>query len=166
MQEIKTIPERATQTKMLVALLRSHEEGDFVSYEELSRCIGENVQTAAYGYMRRARKIVLTEDAARWEPVRGEGLKSLNASESISACVNTPRRVRRLVRREKKKLTAIDYKRLNNEERERWNLVGTYIAFVDHVSKDKSQEKLLEGVRHSNNELPPAKAIEVLRGYH
>lgn len=109
-QEVKRFDQirgLAPQTMMLVDYLKqAKKDGKTeLTYEDLSRRCGRNVQAEGYANLRTARHRIIREDGDDWEPVSGVGLKLANAEDVVSLTDSAIKATRRKAKRAIDRLT-------------------------------------------------------------
>jgi hypothetical protein len=149
------------ETERLVRFLQSHNKGDVVTYEELSRVIGLKV-TSTTAKLIYARKILLRDHNAVWTCVRPRiGIKRLRDTEMAERQDKQflPR-ARNQLNRGADEADAVEYKELDIDQQSRFAVANIQRQLgLDALSK--ATRKRLEKVSRGNgNDLPVFSAIE------
>lgn len=111
----RTQAEVGMETRALYDVLCNLKPGESISYEELNKAAGRDVQTEARGSLGTARKMCQREHQMVFSPVRGEGLRRLTDGEIVDGADSDIARIRRTARRGAAKLACATYDNLEQE---------------------------------------------------
>jgi len=136
--------------------------GEMAMYSELGELLGEDV-AGAYGPLKTARQMALREGMV-FECVRGEGVKRLSDKEIVKCSSGAAQKVRRLAKRERRKLQAVDIVQLNGDTTEYLTNVSM-LGFLTEITKPSKIKQIESRVVDSKEALPmaTAKMLEALR---
>jgi hypothetical protein len=166
MEEKKSIIQQASiNAKLLVVRLQKATVDDLIDYAELSQLVGCDVQHKGRGALETARRIVMRQDGKVFEPVRGVGLKCLSHAETVQVASIFMNRTRNLANRTKRKLDTItDPGSLDSPSFAKFALVGSMVALMKDLTKEKTQKKI-EGYCESSKSLAGVdKVLEYCQG--
>ena len=159
----KAIHEAAAETRLIEAELRKHTTpGDFVTYVSLTTICGCNVQERGRGFMNTARGI-LERDGYVWGPVKGEGLKLMDAEGVIDVATSKRKSIGRQANKILKKINTINIMEADENLRNRVVAEKTVAVMLKHSASERRQTKLLEATKNQTHELPVGKALELFK---
>ena len=122
--------------------LSKADEGEVITYAELSELIKSDVQGQAYCYMTTARNRARANDQMVFESVRGVGLRRV-PNEKISDVTETYLdRSRRQARKGIKVLACADYDRLDHEGRKKYNFSSAMLGAINLATSGKVQKRI------------------------
>ena len=152
----RVIGQRAYETQLLADRLLKTQPGELVSYEELSKIAGMDVRPGGPGYGRlgSARNIALCEGRILLEPVAGEGIKRIVPEEQAGLGPKYVSTLKRASRRRLRKLAAVEYDKLNDQQRTQHNVAASVLGCVEVFTRPKSLEKLTGAVQQATAKLP------------
>ena len=162
MQEKQSRFERSIETQLMVKRLLEMEDDDFVSYEELSKIVGQKVD-GAYTKLKTARDIAYHEAHRVFDIVRGEGVKRLGPDESAGTLTTFAQRQQRQSRRKLNWSGDMPYDDMSQEARNKMTVSRTILAFTAEAGSKKNVKKIEEAVSQSRAELPFGKALELFK---
>ncbi len=142
MDNVKTIQQVATETRILENLLREVEEGDVLTYEDMSAAIGKDIlgnRTYMYTALRH-----LVDEGVFFGTVRGVGLVRQNAEESLSHGDAAIKLIRGASRRGARKMENVEYDKLSHEGQEKRNVNLTLLRMNKALLRPKNV-RILEG---------------------
>jgi hypothetical protein len=153
----KCISERHIYTQELMKALRSIEEEQTISYEDLSATIGLDVRPegAGYPYQHSARAILEREDNIAFEVVVKEGLRRLTPEQVANGTGSIYQKKKRsLIHRSKRRIRTIDdkYDELSSDAKMNVTAHRTILAFDYQLSKPKNL-RMIEGKVKETNKL-------------
>lgn len=141
--------------------------GAVVTYAELTKKIGTNVQSKARGQLRTARRRCLVEKGMVWEPIKGEGIKLVSEAEKPQVVAKLLEHARRTTRKAGGVVSATRYDELAPDAQVAYNTHATRTALLDRVLA-ASTTKLIDAAVKANHGLlaPPiamGKLLETLK---
>lgn len=149
------------ETERLVRFLQSHNKGDVVSYDELSRLVGLKV-TSTNAKLIYARKLLLRDHNAVWACVRPRiGIKRLNDVEMAERQDKQflPR-ARNQLNRGSEEADVVEYNKLDIDQQARFAVSNIQRQLgLDALSK-ATRKKLEKVSRGNSNDLPSFSAVE------
>ena len=163
--EKRSISELSIDTQVLYNRLSQCQQGDFVTYEELSELIDRNVQKEAYGNLMTAKKMMQRQHNIVFDPVIGKGLLALTDEENVNSTGDRYlKKIRNLARNASKRITAIsDFNGLSNEAKVKHNAnLGIMGAFM-LATKKKTVAKIENTVKQSGEKIGINKTIELFK---
>lgn len=153
---------RSTQTLALIEALQAASIGTVLTYGQLSKAIGEDVQNGARHYLYSAIKALQTEGVA-FGTVRRMGVKRLTAEEIPAIGDAALLHIRRSSRRARKRMGVVaGMNDVPNETRIKVNATASLLGVIEHFSTGKSAKKAEEAATHGT--VPPMKLLEALKG--
>jgi len=135
----KSHPEMSVDTRFLYQRLCKIQEGEEVSYAELSALIQRDVRTVAKGLLDSARGIAQRLDRIVFVAIAGKGLKRLS-NEEIPIVSNTSRikKINSQTRRWHQDLNCADYDRLGKAQQSEYNLGLSMVSALAGMSSEKA----------------------------
>ncbi len=156
--------ERARATKILIELLASAKFEQVLTYKDLTRSIGLDVQGKARHNLGSARKIVERENRILFSTVPKVGIKRLLDNEIYTAGVETRRVFSRKARRTALKLECVDsFGSMSPIEQNRLNGERTLNAMQQTVSSDRAVRRIGAKVAEERNVLVLAQTLDEIR---
>jgi len=156
-KEKRAIPEMSIDAKMLYDRLVKMEIGEEVSYGDLSRIIGRNVQSIAYSLLKTAREKAEREEQMVFAPVRNIGIKRLNDIGIISAGSGYIGKIRRLARRGSRKITCVkDFSSLPKDEQLKHNVSLSVLGAMEQFGSSATIRRISGKVASTQGILPSA----------
>jgi hypothetical protein len=161
----KAIGARSYETQLLADRLKNLKPAEVVSYHELATIAGMDVRPGGKGYQRldRARHIVETESLFLIGTVAGVGVKRLEPDEQAAISDNSIGAVKRLARRRAKKLSIVEYGRLNPTQQNKHNMAASVLGVVQLFTRPKALEKLSGAVHEANGKLPVGNTLSLFQ---
>lgn len=158
----KVIPEASAETMILFARLQKAEVGNLVLYSELSELLGEPVD-GSYGSLQTARQKAIKEGMV-FECIRGEGIKRLADKEIVKCSSGATDKVRRLARRERRKLQCVDIAKLNGDTGEYLTNISM-LGLLTEITKPAKVQAISMQCAKMKDALPmaTAKMLEALK---
>jgi len=157
----RVIHELATDTKFLYDRLCQVEEGKTISYLELNKHVGRNVQGEARSNLISARRKAANQDGIEFGIVRSVGLKRLSSGGIVRTSESYIQGSRRKARKGLKVLGNADIKALTNEERIQFNASASILGVIDYFGQPKQIRRIEAAVIENGNQLPSAKTIQL-----
>lgn len=153
---------RSTQTLALIEVLQAASIGSVVTYGQLTKAIGEDVQTGGRHYLYSAMKAVQA-DGLSFGTVRGQGVKRLTAEEIPAIGDAALLHIRRSSRRARKRMSVVNTMNdAPNDVRVKINATASLLGAIEHFSTAKAADKAKETATHGP--VPPMKLLEALKG--
>lgn len=146
-EHTRTLFRMAFETRMLLNKLRA--SGDEVSYEELSKVAGVDVQKEGYSNLKTARTIMQREDGVVWDVKRGVGLVRLKHGEIVESGSDTRSRIHKTAEKGLKRLECADYSQLTRPQQVQYNAEMSVHGVLCSISSNKS---FLKAERASGNQ--------------
>ena len=151
----KAIPELSIDTQTIEQMLLGVLVGETVSYHTLSAAIGRDVQHGARHILNSARRRVLREHHAVFEPVTNEGMKRLDDAGKIGAGHWHMRRMRNQARYAMAKVSAVDdFPALPNTLKVEHNVLRAQSGVLLHLSSKRITAKLRGAIGSPQKEMP------------
>jgi hypothetical protein len=153
------------ETRLLYERLRKLEVKEIVSYQELSKIIGQDVQESGRGALTSARKMAQRDDRIVTDAVTNVGITRIGDVETIASASLTFKKVRRAVQRGTERLTSVDFDNLSNDDKIRHNASISAFMVMKMMGRPKTVERLAAAVNTTNTgQLPIARTLELFRG--
>lgn len=150
---------RSVNTQFLVDRLSTCAMGDVVTYTELSRIAGCDVQNGHRGTLESARQIVQKDKGFVFGVVRNEGIQrmtdeeiALNAKDDIHA-IN--RKAKKSIRRQ----ANADYSKLSEVGKLAFNTSGTILTLLSAASSRGADKRIETAVKDSSKPLSLTDAL-------
>lgn len=158
----KVIPEASAETMILFSRLQKAEVGESIQYSELSELLGEPV-SGSYGPLQTAKQMALREGMV-FECIRGEGIKRLDDQGIVKCSSGATDKVRRLARRERRKLQCVDVVNLNGDTGEYLTNISM-LGLLTEITKPAKVRAISMQCADTKDALPmaTAKMLEALK---
>lgn len=155
----KTIGEVSIDTRKLYDYLISIKMGDEISYAELSKLIGRNVQGTARNCLLRARIMAQRDCKIVFGAIFGKGLKRLADNEIVEQnSVEPIRKIRRITERTFKKSACVDTKQLTNDQ---LLLHNATLSGLGAIALCSGKNAIKTITHHANDTIPSGKVLEL-----
>lgn len=162
----KSIQELSIDSRVLYdRLIKMSYDQNFISYKDLSKIIGRNIQDEARGNLATARRMALREDGMVFGVVRNKGLKLLNDIETVNTGEDTLHRISRISRKGAKQVISIsDFDGLPNDIKSKHNAILSVLGAFRAITKPKAIKRLEAKIGIVRKQLPVAKTLRVFTG--
>lgn len=165
MAEKRAVPELSVDTQVLERTLRASAVGTIVSYEELSKAIGRDVQNGARHILHSARRRLLAQDRIVFGVVTDVGLKRLDDHGIVGTAGQRLRHIRRTATMGAREMSSVqDFAALPNDTKVQHNAGLSVFGILRHVTRSQTMLKLEGAVREANDKLPLAKMLDAVKG--
>lgn len=151
------------ESQIVLDRLLKAEQGEIVTYAELSELIGVNAQEEGYRYVAAARRKALNDRSAVFEAVSGLGIKRLHGEEVVDHASSTIVRMRRAAQRGMKKLTSLsedEYANLPNEHKIKHNTVASMLGALTVFTSKPAALRVEAAVSRAHASLPLQRTLE------
>ena len=153
----------SVDTMALYDRLKKAAVGEVVSYAEMNKIIGANVQLAGRGKMESARKMLERERVA-FGVIFNEGLKRLNDLECVGTGTQTMTRIKHMATRGARKLACVrEFDAMPEAERIRHNALVSTIGAINLFAKEKSIKVIEGSVEKQQAKLPIQRTLELFK---
>lgn len=159
----KILRPRHMDTEAIVSRLRKCKVGELVSYKELNRLIGGNVQTQERHRLSSARHILRNEDLAEFGVVTNGGIIRLDNEGSLMSAKSQTRKVRRAARRGGRILRTVKYDQLSPEQQSSFNVEASLLGVIYAMTGQKKVKQLQEAVEKTNERLSMERTLEAFQ---
>ena len=157
-----TIGQLSIDARILADKLADVPVGVEISYAELSRELGRNVQDNR-GVLTSARRVVLREKGAVFGVVHGVGLRRLADDEVVMSAQDTVRRIGRAARRKSREIAnAVNYGALGNDARVKHNTSLSLLGALGALTRRDAQRRLEGAVADATERLPLQRTLDAL----
>lgn len=155
--------EMSADARLLRQRLAKMQAGDEVSYAELTKEIGRDVDGACSA-LQSARRSLLNSNQIVFDVVRGVGLRRLTDAEIVDASERDIAHVRRAARRGAKKLLSIgNFDALPNDKQLQHTTRLSVMSMIAHTTSDKQISKVEKAASGRSQELPIAETLAAFR---
>jgi hypothetical protein len=163
--KVWTIKARSPETQLLVQCLRDAPDGALVTYDELSKVVGQSIRagTPGYGFMVSALKIVRDQYYKTFKCQTNEGYKHfVNETEFLALAESERKRVQRACSTGLKRVSNAKIETFNAEAR------ATLIAHMTilHLQKVESRPRNVEKIKRLASDakdiFPAQKTLQML----
>jgi len=148
------------ETQQLADRLKSLQVGDIVSYEELSRLAGENVQQHS-ARLRSARKMVERDSGFLLAPIRGIGIKRIEPTEQAMIGPNAIQKARRRTNRDLFRMSLVAFDALTDEQKAAHNTAASALGAMELFTRARSLHKLAAAVGNQHERIPVADTLKL-----
>lgn len=161
MSEKRAVPELSVDTQVLERLLRAAPAGAVVTYDEMSKAIGRDVQNGARHLVQSARRRLLAQERIVFGVVTDVGLKRLDDHGIVGTAGQRLKHIHRTATVGAREMSAVqDFAALPNDEKIRHNTAASVYGVLRHVTKEKTLAKLEAATAEK---LPLAKMLEAVK---
>lgn len=154
---------RSIDTTLLLERLAKCQEGETITYADLSACIKRDVQGAARQALRSAIHIALAEHQMVFGTVQKIGVKRLNATESVEYASSSVNKIHREARRGAKRVAAAEYEKLDQSGKQKHNATAAILSAMAECTK-ANRVKLVEKAVENKHKLAVAETLAALSG--
>lgn len=155
--------DRRIETNRILERLQHAKRDDLVSYVELSRLAGIDVQKDR-GPLASAVRIICREDGKVFETIRNEGVMWLTDEGTSKRQSKHLKHVQNVARKSKREIETIDPHNLSREERDRLRVKSAIMNAIGNTARTKVRRELQDFVEHYN-EKPSLKMIVSFRDH-
>lgn len=159
----KSIPELSLDTQTLQRILEQTKIGDTVPYETLSKAIGRDVQAAARGNLRSARRRLLKLNHMVFGAIPNVGVKRLTDEGKIAAAKGHFNRGRNQFRQARVTATSVDnFAGLPNALKVEHNIIVAQSGALLHMTASKPTRVLAEALGDTRRQFTPKESLELM----
>ena len=158
----KSAPENAADIETISNLLSSMSYGATLSYGEITRSIGRNIQNHYY-LLQAAQKRVEKETGALFSTVRSVGIKRLSSEDIPSVGIAAIRKVRHTARRGYKRLDGIRVNDLSAEDANKVIAHKSQLGALALVADGRKSQILSTEVEKTGNGIPAGRVLEMFK---
>lgn len=157
----KSFPELSVESKLLYERLKMLAIGDAVSYQELGKLIGRNIQAEGRGNLTTTQRRLMIEDQIHLGVVRGVGVRRLEDATVVTS-ERAIKRISRAARRRRSELSNVDYPGLNKDLQRRHNVEMTQTGAVIFFAKSATAKQIGEKLTQAgiDGEMPIGRTLE------
>lgn len=157
----KSIAERSIRTTLLMDTLRPAE---FVSYADLTKACGADVQDEGRGSLQSAIRALRREERLLFVIVPREGVKRGGAVEAVACGMGSAKKIHREAKRGFDKLTTADPAKMGNEERIQYHTAASVLGTLTLMTAGKSIKQLEAPVKVKQERLSLPETFKVFGG--
>jgi len=159
----KTIKQISIESQLVIERLLNTEEGDVVTYDELSTVIGRDIRLNRYCLHTAINKL-LREHQIYFSAVRGVGVKRCNDPEKVDAGTSFVPRIRRMAKKGVRiTLSVRDYAKMEKEMQTQHNAQVSLLGAIGAISAAPKLKAIAAKVQEAQEKLPLAKTLEALK---
>ena len=133
--------------------------GKLITYEELSRLVGRNVQHEAAGCLRTARAAVLRDHNIGVATIKSVGIKIETEAEKVQHGLRSVRKIQGEAKRGGRHIAAADYEQLSMSDKAAHNAGLSMLGAIGALSTRKAVKKLESRVGEASKPLPLAETL-------
>jgi hypothetical protein len=160
----RLFPDLSIESRLLIDHLSVQPQGTDVKYEVLEAIIGMPItgkDRSGYHHLTTARRVLMRDKGIVVDVNPGVGVHICTESEKINVSERDLMRSHRASRNARKKLTAVEYQALSEDEKKRWNSRMSVVAVLDLFSGKRALERITSTIE--DHPLPAAKTLELFR---
>lgn len=160
----RLFPELSIETRLLIDLLIVQPPGTDIEYEVLEKIIGLPISGGnrkGYGHLTTARRVLMRDRGIVVDVNPSVGVHICTEIEKINVSERDLMRSHRASRNARRKLTAVEYQTLDEDEKRRWNSRMSVVAVLDLFSGKRAMEKISSSIE--DHVMPAAKTLELFR---
>lgn len=154
---------KSVDTSIIEKALRDSQEGDIVTYDDLSTKLGRDVREFCYSNLSSARRS-LVEDSIFFDVVDGVGLKRLNNEESLSSPQSYIKRATNAARRAVKNLSRIKFDELSDDGKKKHLVTSAVAGAMSMFGSSKAGKKLEQKISSDPKQLPIGETLKLFGG--
>jgi predicted transcriptional regulator len=155
-----SIAEMKLETQQLIKLLIALPDGGELTYEEIKKEIGVDVQNGHYYLLRTARKHAERETQRLYGTIQKVGVKRLIPGQSCSELSRAREHIRKSASRAFKRSSHVAFNKLTDVERTELNAERTVLHFTAQVTTDAQTKKLVGAVQKAGDVMNFTKTLE------
>lgn len=162
----RAIPELHIDAQVIANRLAKVEEGETITYEEISALISvPDIRSQNHRHrMESARRVAQREHGKVFECVHGIGLKCLTSKDKAGLHRGATRRMHTLARRTAKKIATADYDSLDREARAEYNAGLSMMGALSQATKPKVTLAIRDAVDKQSEKLAIASTLKLFGG--
>jgi hypothetical protein len=153
---------RSLETQILTDVLRNLQPGESLSYAELSKIAGVEINGTSY-QLRSAREIVMRENGIVAEPIHGIGIKRLRNVEIVNSTSRGVSRITKAAAREARKLSKADFVVLDEATRRSYATYASVIEVVGTITSGKGVARVAANIPATAMELTLAQTMRLFQ---
>jgi hypothetical protein len=160
----RLFPDLSIESRLLIDHLSAQPPGTDVRYEVLEKIIGLPISGGnrkGYHHLTTARRVLMRDRGIVIDVNPGVGIHICTENEKINVSERDLLRSHRASRNARKKLTAVEYEALSEDEKKRWNSRMSVVAVLDLFSGKRALEKIAASIE--DHVMPAAKTLELFR---
>lgn len=155
--------EKSVDTSIIEKRLRDSNEGDVVSYEELSKLLGRDVREFCYGNLSTARK-TLVDESIFFDVVDGVGYKRLTNEESVKSPQSYLKRATNAAKQAVRHLRNIKFDELSDSGKKSHLVASAVGGAMMMFGSSKASRRIESKVAAENKELPIGETLKLFGG--
>lgn len=132
------------EAQTLIKKLSVIEPGGFITYADLNKAIGGDVQRTHYYALVSAQRALLRDNAAVFAPVRGEGIRRLLPEEVADKTPLVVNKVRNIARKHGKELASVSTAGFTQEQSKKHSDSMLHIALIGASVTRQTEKRLKE----------------------
>lgn len=164
MTDKKVLGVRSYETQQLVIALKklvATDNYDVLTYAELSRICGKDVQHEGRGNLESAVRAAELETSRLFGTVFKEGVKLMTPKEQPTVATDGLVRIRRAVNRRIKRIGRVQMDKLDSEGRTQLGVAASVLGAMQMFSRPKSVEKIAHAVRQTEERLAIGETLKL-----
>lgn len=162
--ETRTTATLSMDTRILFERLLAAGPGDTVTYEEMNKLVGRDIQDKDRYVLQSALQKALTHGYV-FGNIRKVGFKRLSDEEIVGTGASAISRTGRMSRRGIKKLSSVrNFNELPNGAQIKHNAAMSILGMISHATRKRQVKKIEERVTYSQDKLSLRKTIEAMSG--
>lgn len=159
----RSFPNISIETNSLVNHFKDKPEGAISTYKELEDLVGRSCRPdgSGYRYLSSAKKILLRDYNMVLDAEPKIGVRVCTNEETMVVAGRDQKRGRRAILRSRKKLSTVEYGRLDQGKKVEWNARMSLLGALDLITTPKAIKKVEKLV--SDHVLPSASVLELFK---
>lgn len=156
----RSLQELSELSKKVYFRLVTVPTNEMVTYFELSKLIGRNVQKEGRFHLDTARKMAMRDDKIVFGTVRNEGVKRLDDVAVVETGQGSVTKVRRACHRGVRVVTTANYSQLPNEMKHKRNMYVSVLGALEMATKAPNMRRLEQKVTTSECTLSIGRTLD------
>jgi len=160
----RTIGEISIESQLLHERLSVMNEGDEITYDDLSKIAGRNVQTTGYSALLTARRRCENINHIVFGTIPGKGLRRLTNDEIPQTAQSHIEHIRRTAKKAAKKLACVNYQSLTDKSKLMHNINLSLLGVLSEVSKPSGSKIIESSIKQDQQAIPVGKVLDLFKG--
>jgi len=161
--EKQTIKTMSIDAEIILGVLVDVKVGETITYEDLSKRIGRDVQGQAYSAMATARRAAMRTEQVVFGTIQNEGLVRLSDEQILALDKDGYRSIRRAALRRMKRRACVKFDGLTDENQIKHNAGMSIDNAIRAIGTKANVKKIEARVAESKEKLPLAKTLEAFK---
>lgn len=145
--------EPSADRSILVLMFEKASMGDVITYVAMSKELGRDVRTFAFGALRSAKHYVQRENRIVFATIAKVGIQRIDDCEIVTSMESDRRKMAKASTRSLSKLGCADYNKLTPEKKREHTTAAAQVGAIAMFSKQATTKKISAAVTDGMNQL-------------